>query len=311
MEDIFKNLFQRKCELKFQEDFPELRGSARRHIGKYMLGGAYLVMIIGAIWFPLVIFAVGGTVGTENRPVDVNVELEISGYVPLVKMSKTKVNTSYLDPTEYEEFGRQKIFSKKKAETFLSTYDNLDTTVVKLNGNSTPVWGISPPSITALINDLKSDMQMDLKITWYIGRHKQTKTQNMDLIVYRSYDIQFDKTMREQLVAVLSNNSTHPVTLKKIFPNYIRVPEKGEPDRVRDLDLNNEKGYRDINITLKKGQFEGENSIVQWWEVSDICPSDPDPFGFIRSKVGCDYVLMLLFNERIFPGALQFISGYG
>lgn len=312
MEDIFKNLFQRKCELQFQANFPEFRGFPRRMIGKYMLGGAYLIMIIGAIWFPLVIFAVGGTVGEPNRPVDVVVELEISGYVPIARISATKVNKTYLDSNQFKEMS--KYYNTREAGNFMSNYNYLDTTVVMLNGNSTPVWGVSPSSQQALINDLSNkSLSVDLKITWYISRHKLTKTQNMDLTVYKSYDIELPEPTRDSLVQVISNTTSNSsqVKIENIFPNFLRVPEKGEPGTVKALEGNQKSMYRSINLVLKRDvNRETEEKGLQWFEIQDVC-DDKDPFKFYRHNMGCDYVLIILFNERIFPGALQIISGYG
>ena len=47
MEDIFVNLYQRKCELKLDEEFPEPRGKAKKRFFKYLIGGSWVVIIIG------------------------------------------------------------------------------------------------------------------------------------------------------------------------------------------------------------------------------------------------------------------------
>lgn len=320
MEDMFKNLFQRKCELQFQANFPEFRGNPRRMFTKYMLGGAWLIMIVGAIWFPLVIFAVGGTVGKNNRPVDVAVELEISGYVPLAKMTATKVNetNSTLTETQYTSL-KSKFSSNKEAGNFLTNYDWQDTTLVQLNGNSTPVWGVSPPSLEALKLDLNNTKNMmDFKITWYISRHKQTKTQNMDLTVYKSKDISLSMETRLQFLDMINApEEGRNVVIPHIFPNFLRVPEKGEPEAVRQLPIGKSKDpekllYRNITITLR----EDVNNSQKWFEIGDICGTASDeqsllyPFNF-AGRTNCDYVLLMLFNERIFPAGLQIISGYG
>ena len=321
MEDMFKNLFQRKCELQFQANFPEFRGNPRRMFTKYMLGGAWLIMIVGAIWFPLVIFAVGGTVGKNNRPVDVAIELEISGYVPLARMTATKVNetNSTLTESQYSQL-KSKFSSNKEAGNFLTNYDWQDTSLVQLNGNSTPVWGVSPPSLEALKLDLNSTaVKMDFKITWYISRHKQTKTQNMDLTVYKSKDISLNMTTRQELLEMMNVPGNKTVVIPNIFPNFLRVPEKGEPEAVRQLPVGKYQDpemllYRDITITLR----EDEENSQKWFEIGDICPSPEDhydgryvyPYEF-ANRPDCDYVLLMLFNERIFPAGLQIISGYG
>ncbi|KAI1308669.1 Piezo-type mechanosensitive ion channel component 1 [Halotydeus destructor] len=170
---------------------------------------------------------------------------------------------------------------------------------------------ISPPSQSSLISDLqKTNYQMDLKITWHITRHKLSKTQNMDLSVYRSYDLEMSEALKTHFVAVLNGTSNQSVILPAIMPNFIRVPDKGEPERAKQLDIGG-SGYRDITVTLKKGQLEKGAASVQWWEVNDLCADDP--FGFLKEKLEdrCNYVIFILFNDRIFSGALQFISGYG
>lgn len=309
MEDIFKNLFQRKCELQFQANFPMFRGFPRQMYTKYLLGGAYLVMIIGAIWFPLVLFAVGGRVGTPNRPIDVVVEMEISGYVPLAKLTATKVNETYLEDGQFE---RLKLVykNKKEATTFLDSYYRDDTTMVKLNGNSTPVWGISPPSKQALINDLKEhNFSMDFRISWKISRHKTSKGQVMDLEVAKTYYTHLTDETRDHLVEVLAANDTtnytKPVVIPRIFPNFLRVPEKSEPEVIPQLNRDaGDEGYRNISLELKR------DGTIMWFEVHDICTPSNDPYiKFYDHR--CDFILLMLINERVFPGALQVVSGYG
>ena len=307
MEDIFKNLFQRKCELQFQANFPMFRGFPRQMYTKYLLGGAYLAMIIAAIWFPLVLFAVGGRVGTPNRPIDVVVEMEISGYVPLAKLTATKVNETYLSVEQFESL-RISYANKKEAASFLDSYYAEDTTVVKLNGNSTPVWGISPPSKLALIKDLKeSSSAMDFRISWKISRHKASKGQVMDLEVAKTYYTHLTDSTRADLVRVLddSDPTTNAVTIPRIFPNFLRVPEKSEPEIIPQLQREDD-GYRNISLILK------QNGTTQWFEVKDICTNKNDPYAKFYSKGDrCDYILLMLINERVFPGALQVVSGYG
>jgi hypothetical protein len=282
---------------------------------KYMLGGAYLIMIIGAIWFPLVLFAVGGTVGSPNRPTDVSVQMQISGYVPIASLAATKVNTTFLSEEQYNKMiGVYK--GKKEALAFLSNsgYDYQDTSIVKLNGNSTPVWGISPPSKQALIKDLSNpELDIYFRTSLKIARTKQ-KGQAMDPEVMKNYDFVLTSDSKKQLVEVLRDDSepdkkNQYVKLEKVFPNFLRVFEKAEPETIKALDIK-DMGFRDIYVTLKTDSTE---SGIQWFEVKDNCAKYNDPYlDFFRSgENDCDYVLMMLVNEKVFPGALAVISGYG
>lgn len=51
MEDIFVNLYQRKCELKLDEEFPEPRGKPKKRFFKYLIGGSWVIIIIGKSQF--------------------------------------------------------------------------------------------------------------------------------------------------------------------------------------------------------------------------------------------------------------------
>lgn len=58
------------------------------------MGGAVLAVIIGIIWFPLVFFSLGNTVGEPNMPYEVNIEIRLSTYEPIYKM-KAQNNSIY------------------------------------------------------------------------------------------------------------------------------------------------------------------------------------------------------------------------
>ena len=48
---------------------------------------------------------------------------------------------------------------------FLSNYEYTDVMLIKLNGKSTAVWGISPPSREDLLNTLLGPEKIDLTFT--------------------------------------------------------------------------------------------------------------------------------------------------
>jgi hypothetical protein len=54
---------------------------------KYAIGGSSLFIIIAIIWFPLVLFALGNTVGSPNPPKEMSMELTIGSYQPIFTMS--------------------------------------------------------------------------------------------------------------------------------------------------------------------------------------------------------------------------------
>ena len=334
MEDIFVNLYERKCELKLDEEFPEPRGKAKRRFFKYLLGGAWVVLIIGLIWGPLGLFALGRAVGSTNRPVGATFELEFGGYQPIFRMSVTGSALNEISDPLWNRLKNNKDFERDAvAQTFISGYDQGDVTIVNLNGNSTATWGVSPPSMDALENDLRSNTtSIFVKLTYYITRKKQQKTQDMDVTISNEQTIELnpqkDRSLRLKIARMLSyaEEETTPAIIPYIFPNYLRVPEKGKPSVVKQLtkksktgaELNDTFRYRSIGVLLQKGEITNDSgSGTTWWEVHDTCDDKymQNLDDFFRTDLllaeNCKYLPLVLFNDKVFIGLLAFLSGYG
>lgn len=331
MEDIFVNLYERKCELKLDEEFPEPRGKAKRRFFKYLLGGAWVVLIIGLIWGPLGLFALGRAVGSTNRPVGATFELEFGGYQPVFRMSVTGGALNEIDERLWNRLkGNTDFVRDAVAQTFISGYDRSDVTLVKLNGNSTAVWGISPPSQKSLEMELMSNITLYMKLTYYITRKKQQKTQDMDVTISNERQVELDpirdRPLRLQIARMLSDEDeeNEAAVIPFIFPNYLRVPEKGKPSVVKQLtkkfsdvsEVNDTYRYRSVGVLLKKGKYEN-SSMTSWWEVHDTCaePYLDNLDEFFKQDLllpeNCKYLPLVLFNDKVFIGLLAFLSGYG
>ncbi|RWS08455.1 Piezo-type mechanosensitive ion channel component 2-like protein, partial [Dinothrombium tinctorium] len=317
MEDMFKQLFERKCTLTFEKKFPEPEGRARRRPPKYFHGGAYLALILLAIWIPLVLFALGSTVGKSLNPSTVTVSIEFVGFQPLFKMSATgDMLQERLTEDEWSELKRQ--FESSSAIAFLDSYSKEDVSVAWINGNSTFTWTISPPSESDLISRLSSNETMFMKITWYVTR-SHPEIQEAGLTVYKSNEIEItkDDIYRHQIAQLLKQekrddfNQTDYITVPQFFPNFVKVVAKKDPKAITDL---TPSAYRDINITVIKGDYFDDNiSVSQWWEIRErYCKGDKGyPFAFLK-KTSCDYLPIVFFSEKIFTGTLgKFMSGYG
>ena len=351
MEDIFVNLYQRKCELRLDEEFPEPRGRAKKRFFKYLIGGSWVIIIIGMIdnllnwnynfffshtialiWGPLVLFAFGRAVGEINPPIGATFELEIGGYQPLFKMSVTDSGLVPINDQKWAKLGSS--FNRDPvAQTFINGYDQQDVYIVNLNGNSTAVWGISPPSLKILQNELISNQTMlYMKITYFLTR-KKTKTQDMDTTIYDEYFIELhplkDYELRHKLADMISQSEEqNPAIIPHIFPNYLRAPEKGKPIVVTELvkksfnaanqqtvATNKSMNFRNLLILLKKGNYENNNfSMTSWWEIHDDCQNIDylDPFfNDMMITERCQYLPVIVFNDKVFIGLLAFLSGYG
>lgn len=76
-----------QCQRRAEEEYPQARGEKKAAMSKYIVGGGFLIGIIAVIWFPLVLFALGDTVGQPNLPYEVSISLRIGGYQPIYSMS--------------------------------------------------------------------------------------------------------------------------------------------------------------------------------------------------------------------------------
>ena len=305
MEDIFKQLFERKCEINYNDKFPYPRGEGRRRRNKFLMGGFYFMIVIIAIWFPLTLFAFGSQVGTPTKPLEVSISLEFTGYQPIFKMSANQDALLNLTGPAWDAL--QKKFPDSSSQ-FLASYNNEDVVVASINGNSFATWDISPPNKNELVESLRETVTVIVKLTWRIKRKK--KSQSMDVEIFNEHEVALvaNETyakIREDLATMLNNNSGW-VEIPLLFPNCILIPSKDEPRVITSLQFENplnkslRSEYRNINISLNRDQES------YWWTVSEV----GTPYQFMGVNT-TDQVAFLLFNDRVFPDSLQFISGYG
>lgn len=127
-----------------ETDFPQPRGVKKQQMSKYMVGGGALFLMIGLIWFPLLLFALGGTVGVSNIPSEVSMRIRIGPYEPIYAMSAQ--SSSIYTYSEADFTALRDLYShEKSAVTFLDNYGGSDIAAIKLSGSSRRLWGISPP----------------------------------------------------------------------------------------------------------------------------------------------------------------------
>ncbi|KAL4712923.1 hypothetical protein ACJJTC_011993, partial [Scirpophaga incertulas] len=149
MEDIFASVFLLKCSRYVEDEFPQPRGIKKSSTSKYLLGGGVLAFVIAIIWFPLVFFAFGNTVGEPNPPTDVTVKIRIGPFLPVYQMSAQSHNIDVFSEQDYTQLSN--IYERdRSAQTFLTKYMYNDVAVISINPNSTMSWEISPPELDRL-----------------------------------------------------------------------------------------------------------------------------------------------------------------
>lgn len=127
-----------------ESDYPQPRGVKKKQMSKYLVGGSVLLLIIGLIWFPLLLFALGSTVGNSNLPYDVSMKIRIGSYEPIYSMSAQ--DSSIMKYTEGQYKSLITLYSKEKsAVTFFENYVYSDVAAVRFSTFSEKFWSISPP----------------------------------------------------------------------------------------------------------------------------------------------------------------------
>ncbi|XP_063977086.1 piezo-type mechanosensitive ion channel component isoform X4 [Diachasmimorpha longicaudata] len=331
MEDIFASIYQIKCMRGVETDFPQPRGVKKQQMSKYMVGGGALFLIIGLIWFPLLLFALGGTVGVSNLPYEASLSIRIGSYEPIYTMSAQ--DTSIFAYSEADFKTLKSVYSKSRsAATFLENYEATDVAAVRLSRSSKKLWAISPPDKERLRLELESNATLMFHIEWTVSRKTDVKDSTGVTSTPRNIKIpawingEFNP-LRKNLAELLGpdpppNVANVSIPVRNVFPKFLKVTNRitaEVPQLMRipmfpgfdDNEGTNGKDYLYRNATLHLSTTTGSQS-GQWWVVDENCD---DPLYMNLLKLiplnDCNYTFMFLFNDKAFPEGLSFISGFG
>nr|XP_045617167.1 piezo-type mechanosensitive ion channel component-like isoform X3 [Procambarus clarkii] len=313
MEDIFSHIFQLKCERRAEIEYPQGRGESKRKIIKYGMGGCALFGVIALIWFPLVLFALSNTVGQPNPPYDVTVQITMGAYQPIFRMTAQQQSLYRFTQKDWDAFNYH-YRSDRQAQTFLSNYDFQDVVVANLNGNSTAIWGISPPAQRSLIEELQSNHTIRVKVNWSVKRPSNSPDVSAECkdqveVNLDAYEGTKRNPIREQFVHILEGNLTqNPVVIPSLFPKFLKVTNKGQAEYVTQLE-GKKKGFVNLKFTLQSDGFGNLSSIQEWWEVEEDCANGY--FDWLPRGRQCHFLTLYTFSDKAFPKGLSFISGGG
>jgi len=70
-----------------ENEYPNPRGIKVKPAKKYLIGGGTLICLVTAISFPLVLFALGNTVGEPNLPQGINLNVKLGSNQPIYTMT--------------------------------------------------------------------------------------------------------------------------------------------------------------------------------------------------------------------------------
>lgn len=162
----------------------------------------------------------------------------ISGYEPIFRTTALRHQIHRFTDNQWKQLEREVTnLADPTTASFLTGYDKDNTVIVELSNNSTSVWAISPPSQSALIQELKGKNELKMVLTWSFLRESSSQDTDPEVRAEKELDL-FDPVLRQNLADALSVNtgnqstikgsSPESVMIKNIFPNYVKIPSKGQ-----------------------------------------------------------------------------------
>ncbi|CAG2206953.1 FAM38 [Mytilus edulis] len=301
MEDIYANVYQLKCWRDIERNYPTPRGFKKKSLIKYGVGGLLLILIIFIIWFPLVIFSFANTVFKVNPPTECTVTMTVNGFQPIYKMTVQTEGIRALSSAEYKTL-KETFNGNLNAIAFLTAYEPEDTTEIQLNGQSTSLWGISPPSKDELIKQLASSnkARLEFHASFLRTPASASAADTLSFQIVRTLDSTEQTTLRD----ILTNTTQTPLVISKLFPRFLKLPSKGSAAGIKTL--NDAVGLSKVQLNL-----QGNDPIVEWWKVDElmtgtvISPSPGKPDNVVH------HISLITFNARVAPSGFSFITNYG
>ncbi|KAF3857972.1 hypothetical protein F7725_011173 [Dissostichus mawsoni] len=283
VEDIYAHIFILKCWRESEKKYPQPRGQKKKAVVKYGMGGMIVALLICIVWFPLLFMSlVKSVAGVVNTPLDVSFAITLAGFTPIFTMSAQQKQLQNVNEIEFDLFF-QKYKNNATALQWLESYFTEDLIIAELKGSSNSLWTISPPSRNNLKDMLSSN---DENLTFGAKAEIASGKRVTDL----------DMETKMELIELLDGNRTGFVTIKEIFPRFIRAPSDSDATSVDHL---------------YKAQKDSEQ-IQEWWIVNQTEPGpipkrDP-PQDPPKYEASLD---LYVFSDQVSPPSLGFLAGYG
>ncbi|XP_053571976.1 piezo-type mechanosensitive ion channel component 2-like [Bombina bombina] len=312
VEDLYANIFIMKCYRESEKKYPEPPGQKKKKIVKYGMGGVIIFALICIIWFPLLFMSlVKSVAGVTNQPLDVSIQISISGYEPLFTMSAQQQNLVPFSQAAYEEMTYRYALHPSTMQ-FLENYMPEDIVIAKIKSNASLLWTISPASREAMISELSESAQIYFDIHWSILRNasivKSAESTGKHTVCYE------DAEIKEQIVQMLTGERTKPIMLPNILPKHLRANSGPEAKIAHRLQTAHSDKPEDVqkyaffrNLTLKLQQIvinSTSDQVTEWWTIQEWNPA--------CGPAGCNKnIELVIFNDKASPQSLGFLAGYG
>ncbi|XP_026229618.1 piezo-type mechanosensitive ion channel component 2 isoform X1 [Anabas testudineus] len=305
VEDIYAHIFILKCWRESEKRYPQPRGQKKKKVVKYGMGGMIVVLLICIVWFPLLFMSlVKSVAGVVNPPLDVSFEITLAGFQPIFTMSAQQKQLHSVKPDQFVQFWKRYV-GNDEALQWLESYRSDDLYIAELKGSSNSLWTISPPSRANLMEMLGLNEDFPITVSWSVQRNL---TFGAKAEIASGKRVTFlDPTTKTDLIKLLNGTETNAqVTLRDIFPRYIRAPSDSDAKPVEQL--YKDKQMLNITVTLMRSGNES-GQVQEWWIVNQ---TEPGPIEKSNPKYKYEAGLEIyVFSDPVSPPSLGFLAGYG
>ncbi|EMP35810.1 Protein PIEZO2 [Chelonia mydas] len=273
VEDLYANVFIMKCLRESEKKYPQPSGQKKKMIVKYGIGGCIVFILVCIVWFPLLLMSlVKSVAGVTNQPLDVSVQITISGYESLFTMSAQQRNLIPFSPAAYNELANQYALHPS-AMQFIVNYGPEDIVTAKIKSNASLLWSISPASREAMMDELSSSAAVYIDFHWTILR---------------------------LLPGVVPRYLRATAGAEAKTAHRLQVAHSHKPQDVDKMAF-----FRNITIKLQQLAINSSSSqVTEWWVIQEW---NPTCSGNACSK----NMELIIYNDKVSPSSLGFLAGYG
>lgn len=233
VESIYAQVYQIKSKrTRAYDENP--RGVKMSNLKKSLMGGGITLLLIGVIWFPLILFALSPSLGDSNIPQEVTVNFQLGTYEPIYKAEAMQANIVRFNEWDWAKLNS--LYDKNPAAlNFLEEYQPNDVVALHFSTDSSTLWNVPPPNAEQMIADIESGDLKSCRFEYKISRNNLQKVGRQEIKGKTEYMLD-DQQIQDDLIAMLKNPAeAQSVVIPSIFPKILLVRNKGTFENIEDL----------------------------------------------------------------------------